>query len=101
MMGGGSSAQDWVTIWQSEMAARAVDREAHEFVAQYASNWSQRAGDGAGEHATAGDDATAGLTGADAAAWPPSLGAAPDALRDGLEQLAHGFEALGRTTSGA
>jgi hypothetical protein len=55
---------DWVTIWQSELAALAVDRESHEIVAALSGAW-------------AAYDLTGGRPGSDAPPGAPAAGIAP------------------------
>jgi hypothetical protein len=66
--------QDWITIWQSEMAALAVDRECHEAVLAGALAWK------AIHDATAArDDGSAGRAGPDATPGAEAAGAASGA----------------------
>jgi hypothetical protein len=64
---------DWVAIWQSELAALAVDRESHESVAALAGAW-------------AGYDPAGGRAGPDAPAGSPAAGIAPGVGRE-LDEL--------------
>ena len=89
---------DWVTIWQSEMAALAVDPECTEAMLLWGQAW-VAAGDGArgrDDEPSRGRDAEpsrgrdaeppAGRAGADAAAGPAPAPLAPDVERE-LERL--------------
>jgi hypothetical protein len=60
------SAQDWVTIWQSEWAAMAVDREVQEGLAAVTGAWNAAL--------AAGADGSPGRAGTDAAAGAAPLG---------------------------
>lgn len=80
MGGGPERAEDWTgdwrTIWQSELAALAVDREAHEAVSRLAGQWAAPPPPPAG---AAPPDAAPpdAVPGADASARPPAAAAAP------------------------
>ena len=74
--------EDWITVWQSELAARAVNRELHEQLAATADAWNAVRHD---SHTA--DHGPAGRPGADAQAWAAAFGAPHDAS---------GFEQLGR-----
>ena len=70
---------DWVTVWQSEMAAMAVDREVHEALQRAADLWATAA-------LAAGHDPSGRTGAAPAAGSAPALAAsdrqpAPDAGR--------------------
>ena len=68
----GVEPRDWVTIWQSEWAAMAVDREALEGLAAAALAWNAA-------FAPRADGQPPGRAGADAAAGAAPAGAAPGA----------------------
>ena len=85
------STQDWVTIWHSEMAALAVDREQQEAVLRGVDAWGAVAA-----LMAVGLDA-AGRAGADAAAGAAAADAASDARVLALERRVAELEArLGR-----
>ena len=90
-------ARDWITLWQSELAAAAVDREVQEA-------WQTLAGLWAGA-ATAllqalprggADGGRAGAAGAAAAARPTPASAALDARDAEIERLRRRIDALER-----
>ncbi len=65
----GIDPNDWITIWQSEMAALAVDREIHEGLAAATHAWNAAF--------AARIDGPAGLPGPDAAPGTAPAGHAP------------------------
>ncbi|MBO0712414.1 MAG: hypothetical protein J2P47_14180 [Acetobacteraceae bacterium] len=73
-----SLARDWITLWQSELAALATDREAHETLVALLGLWVDASGALAGTHPR-GPDGQDRRTGSALPAWPPSAAAAPDA----------------------
>ena len=83
----GTAMQDWVTIWHSELAALAVDREQQEAVLRGIDAWG-----GMVAAVVAGLDA-AGRAGSDAAAGAPAVDAAPDARVLALERRVAELEA--------
>ena len=78
---GGADPADWATLWQSEVAALAVDREAQEGIHAWCQAWSSARERLAGHHAAAG------RTDADAAARPTPAAAAADPRDEQIEQL--------------
>jgi hypothetical protein len=86
-------ARDWITLWQSELAALAVDREAQETWHTMLALWAGAAGamlsaaprerPGARHHRPA-----AGPAGSAAAPGTPPAAAAPDARDAEIERLA-------------
>lgn len=87
--------KDWTTLWQSELAALAVDRECHEGLAAFSTAWSQLAiarHDASTAPATAsgpssGHDGPARRPGPDAPPGAAPLDAAPDARDDEITRL--------------
>jgi hypothetical protein len=80
--------EEWLTLWRSELAAMAVDRE-------LAESWAAMTGLGAqtmqeaaaAARAAAAAHEPAGRAGADAPAGPAPAAAAPDPRLDEIEQL--------------
>lgn len=92
----GTALQDWVTIWHSELAALAVDREQQEGVLRGIDAWGGMLAAVVAAAAVAGLDA-AGRAGSDAAAGAAAVDAAPDARVLSLERRVAELEArLGR-----
>ena len=87
-------ARDWITIWHSEMAALATDREMQEFWLRMIGLWAQAA-EAAAQVLPAGDFAH-GRAGADAPAGAAATVAAPDARDAAIERLARRVEELER-----
>jgi hypothetical protein len=82
-------ARDWITLWQSELAALAVDREAHETWQQMLALWASLAGALARAPPRGGaDGAGAHSAGAAAAPRASSAAAAPDARDAEIDRLA-------------
>lgn len=82
--------EDWVTIWQSEMAALAVDREVQEATVRAADAWAAQARAAAGVWAPvlqAADERARGRAGADAPAGAAAAAAAPDERDAAIGQL--------------
>jgi hypothetical protein len=90
---------DWVTLWQSELSALAVDRECHEAVAAFATAWAAAVARHDG--AATGHDRPAGRAGPDAAAWPAPPVAPLDARDGELASLRHRVAELERRIAGA
>jgi hypothetical protein len=92
-------AADWITIWQSEMAALATDREMHEAWTRMVALWAQAA-QGAARLLPATLAATAdgpsGRAGPAAPARPAPPVAAFDARDTALQRLADRVEELER-----
>ena len=89
---GAVDPQDWITIWQSELSALAVDREAHEGLVALSQAWASLAHDR--------DDGPAGRAGADA---PPGT-AAPGAASgpgDEIDRLRRRIAELERAAAAA
>jgi hypothetical protein len=81
--------QDWLTLWRSELAGMAVDRELRESWAAMTGLWAQTMQDAAAAaaRAAAAPHEPAGRAGADAPAGPAPAAAAPDPRLDEIEQL--------------
>ncbi len=92
-------AADWITIWQSEMAALATDREMHEAWTRMVALWAQTAQAAArllpATLATTADGA-AGRAGPAAPPRPTPAMAAFDARDAALQRLADRVEELER-----
>jgi hypothetical protein len=87
------SAQDWITIWQSELQALAVDREARETWLRWIATWAEAARAGADFLPAAHD------SGSSRAALSPgskAAMAASDPGGDALRRLAERVAALER-----
>ena len=92
-------AEDWITIWQSEMTAVAQDRELVEGLTLLVDRWAQAA------RVTAAflpgpSDASGGRAGARAQAGPPAADAAPDARDAAIRGLAERVAELERILAG-
>ena len=88
---------DWITIWQSELAALATDRECHEALVAAAQSWASLT-DGSATR----DDGPAGRAGPDAPPRPEAAGPASGAgddevarLRRRIAELEHAAAAAG------
>jgi hypothetical protein len=86
-------ARDWITIWQSELAAVAVDREAQESWQALLALWAGAAGAMLQATAWATPD---GAPGAAAAPRAAAAAAAPDAGADAVDRLARRVAELER-----
>jgi len=87
---------DWITIWQSELAAMATDREAQAVFRRLVGLWA----DGARAAGAWLPDATAGRTGPEPTPRPTAAAAAPDARDLAIERLARRVEELERRLVG-
>jgi hypothetical protein len=92
-------AQDWMTVWQSELSTVAVDREAHEAWQAVAAHWADLAAAllGGLPPCKPHDPAAGGFGAArpHAAPRPPAAAAAPDprdAEVEGLRERVAGLE---------
>jgi hypothetical protein len=85
-------ARDWITVWQSELAALAADREAGETWQQTLALWAGLAACVLG----GADAAGAHPAGADAASRPAPAAAAPDARDAAIDRLARRIGELER-----
>ena len=92
------TALDWITIWQSELAAAACDRELREGMARLVEIWAQAARTIAAFLPGPGDGAF-GRAGAGAAAGTPAAHAAPDARDLVVQRLADRVAELERLVS--
>jgi hypothetical protein len=93
-------ARDWITIWQSELAALATDRELQEHWVRLVAMWADAASLAA-RFLPGGDDVSCqfgGPTGAGsaAAAGTAAAVAAPDARDAAIQRLAERVEELER-----
>ena len=91
--------EDWVTIWQSELAALAMDREAHESTQRAVDGWAAQAR----AMLAAGPDwldAAGGFAGADAPAGAASATAAPDGRDALVRELLDRVDRLERRLAG-
>jgi hypothetical protein len=80
--------EEWLTLWRSELAAMAVDRELAESWAAMTGLWAQTVQDAMAKAARAATHyEPRGGTGADAPAGPAPAAAAPDPRLDEIEQL--------------
>jgi hypothetical protein len=92
-------AADWVTIWQSELAALATDREMQDAWTRLVARWAQLAQAAVRllPQGVAGSaDGSAGRAGPAAPARPKAPVAAPDARDAALQHLADRVEELER-----
>ncbi|MDA8249892.1 MAG: hypothetical protein M0Z28_12035 [Rhodospirillales bacterium] len=91
-------ARDWITLWQSELAAAAVDRELQEGWQTLAALWAGAATALVQSWPRGGADASAGGVGAGAAAAPRAApaAAAPDPRDAEIERLRRRIDALER-----
>jgi hypothetical protein len=95
-------ARDWITIWQSELAALATDRELHESWIRWVTLWAQAA------HAATSllpgaappHEPAPGRAGSAAPAGPAAPVAAPDARDATIERLAERVAELERRLAG-
>jgi hypothetical protein len=112
--GGASSfpdmAADWITIWQSELAAMATDRELQEGWLRMVDLWAQAAQSMTRlmPRAPGGHDGSGGRAGSAAAAGAAAVMAAPDArdaairhLAERVDELERQLASLGGARSGA
>jgi hypothetical protein len=94
-------ARDWITIWQSELAALATDREMHDAWLRWVGLWADAANAAARllpkalAHEPAG-----GRPGTVAAPGAASVMAAPDPRDAAIERLAARVEELERRLAG-
>jgi hypothetical protein len=79
-------ARDWITLWQSELAATAVDREAQEGVQTLLAMWAGAAGAMLSAMPRSHDAGPFGAR-APAAPRPAAAAAAPDARDAEIERL--------------
>jgi hypothetical protein len=92
-----SLARDWITIWQSELAALATDREMHEAWLRLVGLWADAANAAARLlPGPAAVEPAGGRTGAVAAAGAAPAMAAPDPRDAAIERLAARVEELER-----
>jgi hypothetical protein len=91
-------AADWITIWQSELAAMATDRELQEGFLRLVDLWAQAAQSMARllPRAPGGGDGAGGRAGAAAQAGTSAPMAAPDARDAAIERLAARVDTLER-----
>ena len=91
--------EDWATIWESELAALAVDREAHEWTQRMVRGWvaQARAMLAAG---ASGLDAAGGPAGAAATPGAAPAAAAPDGRDAWVGELLDRVAALERRLAG-
>ncbi len=83
-------ARDWITIWQSELNAAALDRELIEGYMRLVDQWAQAAQAAAKllPGPAAADDAADGRTRTGAQARPTATSDAPDARDVAIRELA-------------
>jgi hypothetical protein len=93
-------AQDWITLWQSELSAMAADPEIREswqtIMALWAGTMSTMLRGLPREQHTARRDGSGGRTGTPDAPRPPAAAAAPDARDAEIDRLARHVAALER-----
>jgi hypothetical protein len=92
-------AADWITIWQSELAALATDREMHEAWIRLVALWAQAAQAASRllpASLAAPADGPSGRAGPAAPARPTAAVAAPDARDAAHQRLADRVEELER-----
>ena len=87
-------ARDWITLWQSELAAAAADREVQEAWQTMAGLWAGAATALLQVLPRGGGDGGAGATGPVAAARPAPAAAAPDPRDAEIERLRRRVDAL-------
>ena len=88
--------QDWITIWQSELAAMATDREAQQAFTRLVALWAE----GARAAGAWLPDGSAGRAGAKSSQGAAAPAAAPDARDLAIERLARRVEELERRLGG-
>lgn len=86
----GSTAEDWITIWESECRALADDREMREACVAVAGFWALLAREAAAwlDPPPSGDVTSGGISGTRAQARTAAAAAAPDAGDAALAELA-------------
>jgi hypothetical protein len=90
---------DWITIWQSELAAMATDRETHEAWVRFVALWARAAGAAARFLPQAPAPRADGPGGYAGSAAPPGAAAAmaaPDARDAAIQHLADRVDELER-----
>jgi hypothetical protein len=89
-------ARDWITLWQSELAAAAADRELQETWVGLAALWAGAANAVLQAMPRGGGDGAAGWPGAAAPPRPAPAAAAPDPRDVEIERLARRVDELER-----
>jgi hypothetical protein len=89
-------ARDWITLWQSELAAAAADREIQEAWQTFAALWAGAATAFAQALPRDGHDGRSGGTGAAAAPRAAPAAVAPDSRDAEIERLRRRVDALER-----
>jgi hypothetical protein len=92
------TARDWITIWQSELAAMGTDREAAEAWVRLVGLWAAQAR-AAADFLPRAPDGPAGHAAAGPPAGPPPADAAPDPRDTAIDRLAERVAELERTLS--